>query len=230
MKKNFIKSLALTVLILPATSAFSEMEVGFYGWATDVSGQASLGRLSVPVNVDFDTILDNADTALQFYVLNRGQQWGGGLDVTFLDSSNSTTVGELNNEFTLIDVFGSYRLSANTDLIGGIRNLDMDTKLDVGGLATANSNITVTDAFVGFKTFSPFADDWDITFRVDLGAGDSDLVTHAVLGVNWNLSDVSTIRLGYRYLDYSFEGSRGNIPTDVDVRYSGPAIGVAFKF
>ncbi|MFT7459968.1 MAG: hypothetical protein ACI909_002656 [Planctomycetota bacterium] len=230
MKRQFLKAMALVGAILYVSPAWSESEVGLYGWATDVSGQVSLGRLSVPVEVDFATILDNADTTLQFYALNRGEQWGGGVDVTFLDSSKSTSVGALTNEFTLIDFFGSYRLSENSDLIGGIRNLDMDTTLDIAGLATANSNITVTDAFVGFKTSAPMSENWEFNLRVDLGAGDSDLVTHALIGVRRNFSNSTSIRIGYRYLDYDFQGMRRGIPTNVDLQYSGPAIGLSVVF
>jgi hypothetical protein len=66
---------------------------------------------------------------------------------------------------------------------------------------------------------------WSVPYYFDVGAGDSDLTWQAELGLAYSFGwgDAGVM---WRYLDYDLE-SDGPI---VDLNFSGPAVGVAFRW
>ena len=63
------------------------------------------------------------------------------------------------------------------------------------------------------------------------GAGDSDLVWNAVLGIDYRFSNRVAGLLGYRWLDYDYDnGKSGADRFGYDVTYEGPAAAVVFNW
>jgi hypothetical protein len=66
---------------------------------------------------------------------------------------------------------------------------------------------------------------WFVPFYVDLGAGDADRTSQAATGVGYS-TRWGEVFATYRYLDYDFKSD--SLISDLD--FSGPAIGVAYRF
>ncbi|MGB5831334.1 MAG: hypothetical protein WBG92_05015 [Thiohalocapsa sp.] len=155
---------------------------------------------------------------------------GGGLSadgVRHVDIDLSTTVWTL---------AGGYRVAkssaANLDLFAGFRYLVMDSSLALtvqdgnGRLVrskSASMNEQAWDGIVGARGRLSLNDRWFMPYYADIGAGDSNWTWQAMLGLGYKFSWGDTI-LAVRSLSYSFDDN------DVDLRMTGPALGVAFKW
>jgi hypothetical protein len=136
---------------------------------------------------------------------------------------------------------GTYSLKAdpdgNTDLLFGARLIDMTNTLDfslsaqVPPYPSRSGNVEATlsnwDAVVGLKGQLNFGDArrWFVPYYVDVGAGESKLTWQVQAGLGYQF-DWGAVIATWRYLDYEFKDS-SNIR---DMAFSGPTIGVAFKF
>jgi hypothetical protein len=138
---------------------------------------------------------------------------------------------------------GSYRVvtdpGATMDVIAGARLIDMKQTLgwqfsgDLGaGIVpardgTSEAKVTKTDGIIGAKGRVLFGGDheWFVPYYVDVGTGQTELTWQAVTGVGYafNWGEVFAV---WRYLDYNFKSSS----KIEDVHFSGPAIGVAFRW
>ena len=138
---------------------------------------------------------------------------------------------------------GTYRVvadpGASVDLIAGARLLDVEQTLDWGVTGnvgpiplpgrTGSRQVDKSnwDAIVGVKGRLNFGGDrrWFIPYYLDVGTGDSDMTWQAMAGVGyaWNWGDVFA---AWRYLDYDMK-SGGSVQ---DLNFSGPAIGLTFRW
>ena len=73
------------------------------------------------------------------------------------------------------------------------------------------------------------SENWRFRARGDIGAGDSDLVWNAVLGLDYRFSNRIAGLLGYRWLDYD-NGQPGPNRFTYDVTYEGPAAALIFNW
>ena len=83
------------------------------------------------------------------------------------------------------------------------------------------------DAVVGLKgrAFLGSERRWFVPYYVDVGTGESKFTWQANAGVGYNF-DWGALVASWRYLSYDFK-SGGHIDS---VSFSGPLVGVAFKF
>ena len=110
---NSIAGSAIALLTFAQPSQAIDNDFTLYLWGAGISGQATLGSKTVPqepVDADFDDLLDKLDACIQLHYEGVGEQWGAGLDFTYLklsdtnDANVSTTV-----KTTLTELFGLYR-------------------------------------------------------------------------------------------------------------------------
>ena len=82
----------------------------------------------------------------------------------------------------------------------------------------------VWDGIVGATGKVKLNEKWYLSYYVDVGTGDTRLTRQAFGGVGYRFKRVDAI-LGYRYLDWDFDGN------DVfdDLNLSGPLVGIKFK-
>ncbi|MFC1516727.1 hypothetical protein ACFL7E_08225 [Thermodesulfobacteriota bacterium] len=125
------------------------------------------------------------------------------------------------------------------DVVAGARYLDVEQKVNwvvtgnVGSIpvpdrtGAAEVGLTNWDAIIGVKGRFAFGPNnaWFVPYYFDVGAGDSDFTWQgaAGLGYAFNWGDIAAV---WRHLDYDL--SEGKAIDDV--RFSGPAIGVAFRW
>ena len=138
---------------------------------------------------------------------------------------------------------GTYRISDtprnNADLMLGVRMLSVDQTLNYsinGNFASiglpersgsAEASATNWDAIIGVKGIVTLSENgnWIAPYRVDVGAGESELTWQAIAGVGYMFDWGSTV-LGWRYVDYEMK-SDATIQT---VGFSGPILGLAFQW
>jgi hypothetical protein len=142
--------------------------------------------------------------------------------------------------WTLAGTYGLDNTKQNTtDLLFGARMLYMKQTLDwafngnIGSLglpgASGRSQVDDTnwDVVVGLKGVATISDDrrWVLPYYLDIGAGQSKFTWQALAGVGYSF-DWGTATLAWRYLDYEF---KSDAPIE-DMNFSGPLLGVSFKF
>ena len=123
---------------------------------------------------------------------------------------------------------------ARADLVGGARYLRLKSKLDwelsgpTGGLA-AEGGVEATKSFldgiVGVRGSADLGGNWDLRYYADAGAGSSRFTWQALAGVGYRYG-WGDVTLAYRHLAYDFHNDR---PIS-DLKFSGPLLGVGFKF
>ena len=127
------------------------------------------------------------------------------------------------------------------DLFGGFRYFGLEATVDwrlsatiagpLGG-QTFNRSGTITqkediwDGIVGARGRINLGDtNWFLPYYLDIGAGSSDFTWQGLLGVAYAFK-WGDIKLAYRHLFYDTGGDK----LLEDMRFSGPALGVSFRF
>jgi hypothetical protein len=150
-----------------------------------------------------------------------------------------TASGEATIEAAVLTVAGNLRVletqRATFDAFAGVRALAAESTLDatlsspLGVMAAASSTLDdeSVDAIVGVKGKVNFGDAgrWFLPYAVDVGTGDADRTSQAVLGIGFTTKRGEVFGT-YRYLDYDMQND--SLLADLDL--SGPAVGFAFRF
>jgi hypothetical protein len=91
---------------------------------------------------------------------------------------------------------------------------------------TASQDVELWDAIVGTRGRAVFGNGkWFVPFSIDVGAGSSDLTWQSFAGLGYAFS-WGDVLAAYRHLEY--DQKQGDLLQGV--RFSGPAIGVSFRF
>jgi hypothetical protein len=121
------------------------------------------------------------------------------------------------------------------EILGGFRYLDVSASLDwqfdgplnlLPQSGTASQDVELWDAIVGTRGRAVFGNGkWFVPFSIDVGAGSSDLTWQSFAGLGYAFS-WGDVLAAYRHLEY--DQKQGDLLQGV--RFSGPAIGVSFRF
>lgn len=203
--------------------------------------------------------LSNLEFAVMLTGEVRKGNWSAFTDIIYLDLGSETTVvrdikGPRGRELaqagvqaqtslssTVWTLAGAYTLAHDSqwhiDLLLGFRYLGLDTDLKWRFVDTANrsrfdldragqiaNNRERWDGIIGVKGQVRFgAGDWFMPYYLDVGAGDSDLTWQALLGLGYRFG-WGDVTLAIRSLSYDFKQH------DMDLRLTGPALGVSFHW
>lgn len=118
------------------------------------------------------------------------------------------------------------------DLIAGLRyaylsaeeKITSSSDLNLRDL-TLSGSVELWDAVVGLDGSVYIDKQWYIPYHLDIGAGDSDLTWRASTGLGYRFG-WGDIILSYRYLAYDVSDSK----LIQDITFSGPLLGVNFRF
>ena len=125
------------------------------------------------------------------------------------------------------------------DVVAGARYLDIEQKVNwvvtgnVGSIAVpdrtgaAEASLTNWDALIGLRGRFAFGakNAWFVPYYFDVGAGDSDLTWQGIAGLGYAFH-WGEVLAAWRYLDYDLSSDK---PIK-DMNFSGPAIGVTFRW
>jgi hypothetical protein len=138
---------------------------------------------------------------------------------------------------------GSYRAIATPDLsfdvVAGARLADLTVKLDwtlrgnIGSVPVPDRQgsrefgIKNWDAIVGVKGRFLFGEGrrWSVPYYLDVGTGDSDLTTQALIGVGYSFGWGEVVG-AWRLLDYNMKPGSGL----QDLTFSGPMVSAVFRW
>jgi hypothetical protein len=140
-------------------------------------------------------------------------------------------------------IAGLYSLSEtphnSTHLVFGTRMVDLTETLDWGlngnigsiGLPGRGGRVelgqTNWDAIVGLKGLATLDAErrWVVPYYVDVGTGQSKLTWQALAGVGYSF-DWATLTAAWRHLEYDFDSDKKL----KDIRFSGPFVGLTFRW
>ncbi len=229
-------------------------EIGIYGFMTDIEGEAKVGNVTTDIDVSFSDILDNLDIGFMGFVEHRRGNWSFIGDVAYLKVSaektrSRTSVSSitLDAEFqqTVAEAFVGYRVleqdhgdaQFGIDLLGGPRYIKLEFELDVqasllGLTASASRNPSESwvDGVIGVRGQYRHNNGWGVSGWADIGDG-SDSSSYQLMGiVSYRFKNNIRVFGGYRFLNLEHDGdSRGRV-YELDLDYSGPMLGVAYRF
>lgn len=218
-----------TLVLAPAVQATDTNEITIYLWGPDIKGSASIGPATRPLDISFDQLIDKAEAAFMGRYERRGARWGGGADITYLKLSDQQMGFDTEVKVSILELFATYRTSDNFDIIGGVRGTSMNISAQTPTGTQVGSDDDLVDAFIGARVNFPFAEKWALRLRGDIGAGTSELVWNAIVGLDWRFASKWSAKLAYRWLDYDVEGEGpASAPLTTDVQFRGPALAVSY--
>jgi hypothetical protein len=202
------------------------------------------------LELDVEDIFSNLEmTFLGLFQARKGD-WAFVLDTTYLkisaDEAGTTNlpisgiptdvdVG-LDLESAILNLDVSYRIyeADNFDLqiVAGPRylSLDVQSELDASvlpGQVLIDIREHFWDAVVGVRGLGTLGDNWWMTYRFDVGAGDSEQTWNAGAQVARRF-DWGSVSGGWRYQAWEFDSD--DFPLIEDMNVNGPFIGFVWEF
>jgi len=237
----------LLATALPANAVTDSDQDGWkfggsaYLWAAGVEGTDAAGD---EIDVSFSDVLEDLDGGLMGIIAAQKGRWTLIADIIYLSihqatSSTANIIGipsKIDVDVKMkgyISTFGvSYRVidddGTSLDLLAGARyfKLDLDLDLEVGGSKTKYSDSEdVLDGIIGAQVLFDLSEKWYLSCYADVGAGDSKLTWQAWPGVGYRFEKIDVVA-GYRHLAWETDDG-GTID---DINFSGPMLGVKFRF
>lgn len=212
-----------------------------YLWAAGVKGTSVAGD---EIDVSFSDVLGDLDGGLMGILSAQKGKWTLLADIIYLSihqetSSTANFVG-IPTQFDIdvkmkgyISTFGvAYRAVdkdlASLDLLAGARYFKLDLDLDAEiaeGMTKYSDSEDVLDGIIGAQVLFDLSNRWYFSLYADVGVGDSKLTWQVWPGVGYRLDKVELVA-GYRHL--AWETDAGD--TVEDIKFSGPMLGVKFRF
>jgi opacity protein-like surface antigen len=230
-----------------------QFEITPYLWAAGLKATSGVRGVTADVDLSFNDIVNNLDLYGAALFEARTGPWTFGVDTLYLRLKNETAsyrsgpVGaigvntSLDMKMTeqLYQPFLGYRLtdgSIKVDAIGGARytNLNLDLSLSASttgpllgsGERSINATKSWWDPIVGVRINAPLTERWSVIGYADTGVG-SNTTYQGIAGVKWQISDIVSTSLGYRYLRQNYED--GNFRWN-DAVTQGALLGVGIRW
>lgn len=248
----------LTICLAPfvAAPAMAEetwTDLGIYLFATEIDGESKIRNVTTDIDLSFGDIVDDLDLGFMGYIEHRRERWSFIGDFAYLKlSADKSTASdgllrvELDAELsqTVIEGFVGYRVlerdydsaGLGVDFLLGARRTDLEVDLSseaallgLSGARSRNREEDWTDTVVALRLQYARQRGWGGTLWVDTGDGsDSSSEQFMALafyrgGGNWQYFG------GYRYLNLEFDKGSDGTGFGVDLDYSGPMFGAAYR-
>jgi hypothetical protein len=195
-----------------------------YLWGADIGGKGQRGN---SVDISFDDLFDNLESALMVSFEARKNKWMILGDYIYLDVAAGNQVLTMNLKSKVVHLAGGYNLyqeKSSLDLIFGVRNLDLDLDLSTPGSFSQSGNIL--DGIIGVKGQLGLSKRWYLPYYFDIGTGDSDFSWQATAGASFRAAKWVDLTLVYRHLEWDL----GKDKPVAELNFSGPAFGAIFRF
>jgi hypothetical protein len=199
-----------------------------YVWATSIQGDARVGPVTANLDADFGDILDVMDGAALVHVEAQKGDKGYFGDLVYLatEMDHGTTRAELDT--TIIEL-GYLLRSSRIGLEFGIRYWDFDLEIDPANIATQQGESDWVDGFVGFRSVRELSDKWNLTTRVNIGAGGTDFSYGVGVIFGREMTSGSQFVAGLKLLDVDYDDTNANGRLfALDTMFVGATIGYMF--
>lgn len=246
------KRIGAVALVLVSSNCFAEgkdwtVSIEPYAHAVTIEGDAAIGRANADdVDVDFDKILEtlHMGAMLNIKAVHKSG-WGGAIDYAFMDlrddlSSDRGGVASAKIRQAVLQaelVHYQQKGDASLEYLFGLRWWDNDLDLDLsssGGVIdrALRKDIDWVDFFVGARYVAPINQQWKYMVRGDIGAGDADFTSSVEAGVQYLISEHSTLSVKYKstWVEYEegTENEQGYFKYDTTTH--GPAVAYTYQF
>lgn len=217
-------------------------ELAPYLWGSGMDGVAGVGGVTADVNVSFGEIMEN----LEFGFMGTYRATKGPLTLMLdgiymgLGASKrgpgDLLLGKVDLDQTAIEADVGYALRENFTVYAGLRYNDLDTTVQASGptgnVLSAGTAESWVDPLVGASYTRPFADQWSVTLRGDIGGFGvgSDFAWQGLATLRWQASERTGVLFAYRYVDMDYEDGSDAGYFKYDMTLAGPAMGVVFTF
>ena len=221
-------------------------------WGMGISGDATIGDATAPLDLGFSDIWDNLDAVFTLHFEARKDKWGIFAEYQYssLKPEGEVSIGpvsvlaKIGFKNTMVELGGTYafRETRNTrwELLGGLRYTDQD--VDVEGTLTfpppvdertldVKGGDNWTHAIVGTRFFGTMSDNWTFIARTDVGYGGSDnKAFNATALFDYRFRNWGSVFFGYRYLKYDYSNDKVDDAYAFDAYQSGPAAGLTIHW
>ncbi len=209
-------------------------------WGSALNGNVQMGAVGGEVDASISDVLDAADLVVPIHFEAKGPVWTLLAEVNYAALSQdladmSGASGELEVDMLIAELLSGYEIGRFTDLLFGIRYVSLDNTLSFSGAAVPvaqgrrfSAKQDWVDPVVGIRYAGPIGRRWSFSLRVDAGGFGlgSDLTWNVRSGFGVELSEVTSILLGWHYFDTDYDDKQ----FVYDMTQSGPEIGFRFKF
>ncbi len=226
--------------------------LALYGWGAGVEGDVTLDGFSAGFDSSFSDIWDNLDAGLMATVSAHYERWGFYADFIYLALSNDARLSratepgydyaELELDTFVATLIATYRIidepGGYLELGGGGRVLYTDTELTLRdrrhfdgfpGLRPVSFGDSQDnwDAVAALRAGVTIGEGWALNIYGDVGGGDSDLTWQVQATLAYWFTPSFSVAGGYRHLAYEWDGHGDD---ELDLEFSGPVLGVVFRF
>jgi hypothetical protein len=215
-----------------------------YLWATSMSGEVDVSPLpAASVDASFSDILDNLDFALMAVGEARNGPWGLIADLAYSSlSAGGNTAGaafgraDAELKSAILTTVVAYRVHESErhslDVAAGARwwwsQVDLDLSAGLLPAASESEEEYWVDPVIGGRFRFDLGRGFGLSTYADIGGFGvgSDLTWQVYGGISYAFNDAISAAAGWRHLsvDYDDDGYL------YDVDYTGPIIGVTFRF
>jgi hypothetical protein len=229
-----------------------------YLWMSDVGLDVFVNsNPAIGTDVPFSDLVDKLDSAFMGHIEMSGERFGAYFDSIFINLVDSSVVsvgpggpivGDLTIDadlsMTILELTGFYRMgspdpgSGAFDILLGARDVDIDLNLNIvlpgpGATPIAEGiDISETDILIGGRFIGRFNERWSYRLRADYSTGGTEgtVMMQAALGYTFGKTDLFSIDVGYRYMNFEIKNDSIVSITETDTTLSGPVIGFIFTF
>ena len=189
--------------------------------------------MTAPLNVTFRDALENLEGIFTIHAQARRKKIALFTDFMYLDLGPKTTgpggiplSASVKN--AIWEVGASYRLrqaSPSVEVLAGARTSFLSGSLQLAPVIGIDE--TWVDGFGGVRLGQRFGknDNWRLTGRADIGAGQADLTWSSILLLSYRVKEWLSLDAGYKWLGYDYETGSGVTRFTYDVTYQGPIAG-----
>jgi hypothetical protein len=229
-----------------------------YLWASDVGMDVAInGDPTLGVDAAFNDLLDKVDMAFMGHIEASSGSFGGFFDVIYLSLGDDQVINlgpggpilgdlevDMDLSMNIYELGGLYRLSGDGlassafDIIGGLRQVDMTTEINIlppgpGGMPIGGKiDISETDIFIGARLVGEFSEKWHYKLRADIAGGGTEGTINglAAVGYTFGQTGLFSLDLGYRYMKIELKDGDADTTIKTEITMSGPILGFIFNF
>ena len=221
-----------------------------YLWMTNITGDISVGSITLPVDISFGDLFADLKFGGAFHFEAGKGRWAGIFDMTYVHVGDTVEIAqgaplkseaEYNLKMFVIEALGTYCFvlspKASLELLGGIRYMgqDQDTSITVGPFELGGSyDESWLDPVAGVRLIADLSPRFVFIARADIGGFGlgSDLTLNANAGLGFRLSSVLDILLEYKIMDITYDNGKEETRDffALDATLHGFLLGVNFHF
>lgn len=204
-----------------------------YVWFAGVDATIGIGETQGNIDAEFTDVLENLEYAGMLYLETSNEPWTIFADIQYiaLDKETGRRFADYETDLDqLIAEIGARYVVADgewkVEPLVGVRFVDLSTTIWANESEVAARDVDWVDPFVGLRLETCTSDHSYFAMRGDVGGFGvgSELSWGANAQFGWELSDSTTVALGYKFLDFDYEDGDFSFGARMD----GPFLGFSF--